>query len=114
TIVNEWKNGLKNKRGTIAMARLGNQPDSATAQFFINVKDNDVLDTPRDGAGYAVFGKVVAGMKAVDAIREVKTTQKGGHGDVPVEDVVSKACKGLEAAEAKKRIDAEKGAPARP
>ena len=58
-ITNEWTNGLKNVRGSIAMARLGNQPDSATAQFFINVVDNPGLDQARDGAAYAVFGQVV-------------------------------------------------------
>jgi cyclophilin family peptidyl-prolyl cis-trans isomerase len=68
-IKNEWRNGLKNVRGAIAMARLGNQPDSATAQFFINVVDNPGLDQARDGAAYAVFGKVVEGMDVVDAIR---------------------------------------------
>ena len=113
-IVNEWKNGLKNKRGTIAMARLGGQPDSATAQFFINVKDNDALDTPRDGAAYAVFGKVVAGMKAVDAIRAVPTGQRQGYGDVPVEDVVIQKVRRIEQADAKKRIDAEKSPAAKP
>jgi peptidyl-prolyl cis-trans isomerase A (cyclophilin A) len=70
-IKNEWKNGLKNVRGSIAMARLGRQPDSATSQFFINVKDNGMLDQPNDGAGYAVFGKVVEGMDTVDKIRNV-------------------------------------------
>ncbi len=68
-IKNEWKNGVKNKQGTIAMARVGRQPDSGTSQFFINVKDNDSLDQPRDGAGYAVFGKVVEGMETVEKIR---------------------------------------------
>jgi cyclophilin family peptidyl-prolyl cis-trans isomerase len=87
-IKNEWKNGLSNTRGTIAMARLGYQPDSGTAQFFINVADNDFLDKPRDGAGYAVFGKVAQGMDVVDAIRAVKTTSKPPHDDVPVEPVV--------------------------
>ena len=86
-IKNEWKNGLSNERYTVAMARLGNQPDSATNQFFINVGDNAFLDQPRDGAGYAVFGRVVEGTDAVDAIRKVKTTNRGGHGDVPVEPV---------------------------
>jgi cyclophilin family peptidyl-prolyl cis-trans isomerase len=113
-IANEWKNGLKNKRGTIAMARLGGQADSATAQFFINVKDNDALDTPRDGAAYAVFGKVVAGMKAVDAIRAVPTSPRGGHGDVPVDDVVIQKARRIEAADAKKRIDAEKAPAGKP
>lgn len=82
-IVNEWDNGLKNKRGTIAMARTSD-PNSATAQFFINVKDNDFLSEARDGvAGYAVFGKVTQGMDVVDKIREVPTGVKGGMGDVP-------------------------------
>lgn len=70
-IYNEWDNGLKNKRGTIAMARTG-EPHSATAQFFINVVDNANLDVPRGGAAYAVFGKVVEGMDVVDKIRNVK------------------------------------------
>jgi cyclophilin family peptidyl-prolyl cis-trans isomerase len=87
-IKNEWENGLSNKRGTLAMARLGNQPDSATNQFFINVADNDFLDQPRDGAGYAVFGKVVEGMEVIDAIKGVDTTNKAGHGDVPAETIV--------------------------
>ncbi len=87
-IENEWKNGLSNKRGTIAMARLGGQANSGTSQFFINVADNGFLDQPRDGSGYAVFGKVVKGMDVVDAIRVVRTTQKGHHGDVPVEPVM--------------------------
>lgn len=87
-IRNEWQNGLKNKRGTIAMARLGGNADSATSQFFINVVDNDFLDRPQpDGAAYAVFGKVVAGMDVVDKIKVVKTGNKAGHGDVPIEPV---------------------------
>lgn len=83
-IKNEWRNGLKNKTGTIAMARLGGQADSATSQFFINVSDNAFLDTPRDGAGYAVFGKVLGKMDAVNRIKSVKTRS----GDAPVEPVV--------------------------
>jgi peptidyl-prolyl cis-trans isomerase A (cyclophilin A) len=71
-IKNEWREGPPNKRGTIAMARLGRQPDSATAQFFINVTDNPALDKPNDGAGYCVFGKVVEGMDVVDKIRSTK------------------------------------------
>ena len=69
-----------------------NVPDSATAQFFINVKDNAFLDAARspDGNGYAVFGKVVQGMDVVDKIRKVQTTQKGPHGDVPVQPVLIK------------------------
>lgn len=72
-IENEWTNGLKNKKGTIAMARLPNNADSATSQFFINVADNNALDVPRDGAGYAVFGKVTKGMDVVEKIRDTKT-----------------------------------------
>jgi len=87
-IKNEWKNGLSNTRGTVAMARLGNQPDSATAQFFINVKDNEFLDAPRDGAGYTVFAKVVDGMDVVDAIKSVPTGDVKGMGDVPLDPVV--------------------------
>jgi cyclophilin family peptidyl-prolyl cis-trans isomerase len=88
-IKNEWKNGLKNKRGTICMART-QIADSATSQFFINVKDNAFLDDPRDGAAYAVFGRVVGGMDVVDKIKDVKTGVRGGHQDVPVEPVVIK------------------------
>ncbi|MGD8394441.1 MAG: peptidylprolyl isomerase [Candidatus Eiseniibacteriota bacterium] len=87
-IKNEWKNGLKNEKYTIAMARLGNQADSATNQFFINVNDNSFLDQPRDGAGYAVFGHVVQGKDVVDAIKGVKTAKVGMYSDVPVEPVV--------------------------
>lgn len=72
-IKNEWKNGLKNNRGTIAMARLGGQADSATSQFFINVVDNPALDQPNDGSAYAVFGKVVEGLDVVDKIRNTPT-----------------------------------------
>ena len=74
-IKNEAGNGLSNKRGTIAMART-NDPDSATAQFFINVKDNDFLDKNDRSAGYAVFGKVIDGMDVVDKIKAVKTGEK--------------------------------------
>ncbi|MEA5557677.1 peptidylprolyl isomerase [Nodularia spumigena] len=86
-IKNEWKNGLKNKRGTVAMART-QVADSATTQFFINVNDNDFLDVARDGAAYAVFGKVVSGMEVVDKIKGVRTVMKNGMGDVPAEPVV--------------------------
>lgn len=72
-IKNEWRNGLKNKRGTIAMARLGNQPDSARASFYINLVDTEYLDKPMDGAAYCVFGRVVQGMDTVEKIRKVKT-----------------------------------------
>jgi len=87
----ESRNGLSNQRGTIAMARTMN-PNSATAQFFINVKDNDFLDAAnaQDGNGYAVFGKVVQGMDVVEKIRKVRTTQRGMHGDVPTEPIVIK------------------------
>jgi len=96
-IRNEWRNGLKNTRGTIAMARLGNQPDSATSQFFINVKDNPGLDQPRDGAGYAVFGKVVDGMEVVEAIRYVRTGAKGRfRSDVPQSTVLIEQVRQLE------------------
>ncbi len=85
----ESRNGLSNTRGTVAMARTS-VPDSATAQFFINVKDNAFLDAARspDGNGYAVFGKVIEGMDVVDKIRKVPTTTKPPHGDVPVQAVV--------------------------
>ncbi len=87
-IKNEWKNGLKNTRGSIAMARLGYQADSATSQFFINVEDNPSLDRPNDGAGYAVFGRVVGGMDVVDRIRAAKTTTRAGQQDVPAQPIV--------------------------
>ncbi len=90
TIENEADNGLKNDLGTIAMART-NDPHSATAQFFINVKDNGFLNhsspSPQ-GWGYCVFGKVVEGMDVVQAIEKVPTGNKGFHQDVPVEDVI--------------------------
>jgi peptidyl-prolyl cis-trans isomerase B (cyclophilin B) len=89
-IENEADNGLSNVNGSIAMARTSD-PHSASAQFFINVKDNDFLDhtakTP-EGWGYAVFGKVVDGMDVVEKIKKVDTTYKAGHQDVPVDNVV--------------------------
>lgn len=86
-IKNEAKNGLKNTRGTIAMARTS-VVDSATAQFFINVVDSPFLDYQSpDSYGYAVFGKVISGMDVVDKIKDVKTGSKGMHRDVPVEPV---------------------------
>jgi peptidyl-prolyl cis-trans isomerase B (cyclophilin B) len=89
-IDNEGNNGLKNVNGSVAMART-NDPHSATAQFFINVNDNDFLNhsspTPQ-GWGYAVFGKVVEGMDIVEKIKKVKTGSKGFHQDVPADDVV--------------------------
>ena len=88
SIPNEAKNGLKNKTGTIAMARTMD-PHSASAQFFINVADNGFLDYPgQDGWGYCVFGKVTEGMDVVNKIKGVKTGNRQGHQDVPVEDVV--------------------------
>ena len=93
-IKNEWQNGLKNGRGTLAMARLGNQPDSGTNQFFINLSDNDFLDQPRDGAGYAVFAKVVAGMDVVDRLAGVPTTRlPNGMADVPQKEVLIESVK---------------------
>ncbi len=87
----ESKNGLLNTRGTVAMARTGD-PNSATSQFFINLKDNAFLNASesRDGNGYAVFGKVVAGMDVVDKIRAVPTGSKGPHQNVPVQAVIIK------------------------
>jgi peptidyl-prolyl cis-trans isomerase A (cyclophilin A) len=87
----ESRNGLSNVRGSVAMARTSD-PNSATAQFFINVKDNAFLDVAnsRDGNGYAVFGKVSAGMDVVEAIRCEKTGNRGAHHNVPLEPVVIK------------------------
>jgi cyclophilin family peptidyl-prolyl cis-trans isomerase len=93
-IKNESSNGLKNDRGTLAMARTG-VPDSATSQFFINVKDNDFLNkaNARDGVGYAVFGRVIKGMDVVDKIKAVEVGNKGGNGDVPLTPIVIKSVK---------------------
>ena len=89
-IANEAGNGLKNRKYTVAMARTG-EPHSATAQFFINIADNDFLDykgpSPQ-GWGYAVFGKVVEGTDVVDTIKGVATSSSGSHQDVPTEDVL--------------------------
>ncbi|HEX9773778.1 MAG TPA: peptidylprolyl isomerase [Steroidobacteraceae bacterium] len=86
-IRNEADNGVKNRRGTLSMART-NDPHSATSQFFVNLVDNAFLDPGRGGAGYAVFGCVTQGMDVIDAIAGVKTGRKGGHDDVPAEPVV--------------------------
>ena len=89
-IENEANNGLKNDRGTVAMARTS-EPHSASSQFFINLNDNDFLNhtaPTAHGWGYAVFGKVTDGMDVVDKIRKVKTGSSGFHQDVPTEDVV--------------------------
>ncbi|HEX9803883.1 MAG TPA: peptidylprolyl isomerase [Gammaproteobacteria bacterium] len=98
-IKNEADNGLSNERGTIAMARTM-EPHSASAQFFINVKDNAFLNhsspTP-NGWGYAVFGRVVDGMDVVDKIKEVQTGNAGYHQDVPVEDVIIESAEVTEA-----------------
>jgi len=97
-IDNEANNGLKNERGSIAMART-NDPHSATAQFFINTVDNDFLNhtspTPQ-GWGYAVFGKVTEGMDVVDKIRAVRTGNRGFHQDVPMEDVIIESAEVIE------------------
>ncbi len=88
TVENEAKNGLKNDKYTLAMARTS-APHSASAQFFINTKDNGFLNYPgQDGWGYAVFGKVTSGQDVVDEINNVKTTRSGMHSDVPVDPVV--------------------------
>jgi peptidyl-prolyl cis-trans isomerase B (cyclophilin B) len=100
-IKNESNNGLSNLKYTLAMARLGQDvgnvkaADSATAQFFINVKDNTGLDKARagDGAGYCVFGRVIDGTDVVDKIKDVATGTSKGHRDVPTKDVVIKSVK---------------------
>jgi peptidyl-prolyl cis-trans isomerase B (cyclophilin B) len=97
-IENEANNGLKNERGTVAMARTSD-PHSATAQFFINVNDNDFLNHTAPNAqgwGYAVFGKVTDGLDVVDAIRKVETGNAGFHQDVPAEDVLIEKASVLE------------------
>ena len=89
-IRNEADNGLKNQKGSIAMARTSD-PHSATAQFFINLKDNDFLDfraANSQGWGYCVFGRVTEGMDVVESIAKVATTSRRGHQDVPADDVV--------------------------
>jgi cyclophilin family peptidyl-prolyl cis-trans isomerase len=97
-IKNESANGLTNLRGTIAMARTG-EPHSASSQFFINHVTNGFLDRANaaDGWGYCVFGKVTEGIEVVDAIAEVATGNKGGHGDVPVEPVTIKSARRVSA-----------------
>jgi len=99
-IQNEAKNGIKNSRGTLSMART-NEINSATSQFFVNLKDNDFLDhKPGSNStyGYAVFGKVTEGMDVIDKIAKVKTGSRRGHQDVPLEDVVVTSAKRVEAA----------------
>lgn len=100
-IKNEAKNAKPNKKGSIAMARTMD-PHSATAQFFINVADNSFLNYSGDhtqGYGYCVFGEVVEGMEVVEAIAKVKTSQRNGHGDVPVEEVSILSINEVETAE---------------
>ncbi|MBK9394750.1 MAG: peptidyl-prolyl cis-trans isomerase [Uliginosibacterium sp.] len=97
TVKNEANNGLKNDRGTVAMARTS-EPHSASAQFFINTVDNDFLNFRSEttqGWGYAVFGKVVEGLDVVDQIRAVKTGRSGYHSDVPVEAVLIDKAEGV-------------------
>lgn len=93
-IKNEANNGLKNDRGTIAMART-DVIDSATNQFFINLKDNDFLNHGQRDYGYAVFGKVTKGMDVIDKMAKVATTSKNGHGDVPVTPIIITSAKKL-------------------
>lgn len=95
-IKNEAGNGLKNERGTIAMARTSD-PDSASAQFFINLKYNNFLDRANaaDNVGYAVFGRVTEGMDVVDKIAKVQTGNRGGHQNVPLQDVLIKSVQRL-------------------
>jgi len=96
-IRNEARNGLRNARGAVAMARL-NPPDSATSQFFINLKDNHMLDFGISGAGYAVFGQVIEGMDVVDRIAAVPTTSRGQHQSVPQVAVVIRKAREVNAA----------------
>lgn len=107
-IKNEWTNGLKNQQGTVAMARTSN-PDSATAQFFINVATNPFLDTPRppDTAAYCVFGRVFAGGDTIEKIKSVKVTSKGIHEAVPVDPIVINAATRVTKEEAAKAADKE-------
>jgi peptidyl-prolyl cis-trans isomerase A (cyclophilin A)/peptidyl-prolyl cis-trans isomerase B (cyclophilin B) len=95
-INNEAANGLKNKRGTLAMART-NDINSATSQFFINLVDNDFLDHKPGNFGYAVFGRVDSGMEVVDAIAALPTGSRSGYQDVPVETVTIESVKRIEA-----------------
>ena len=94
-IKNEADNGLKNKRGTLSMART-NDINSATSQFFVNLKDNDFLDNSRGNFGYAVFGRVTEGMDVIDKIAAVETGRRKGHDDVPLEAVTVKSARRLE------------------
>lgn len=95
-IENEAKNGLKNKRGTLSMART-NDINSATSQFFVNVADNDFLDHKPGNFGYAVFGRIDSGMEVIDAIAAEKTGNKGMHQDVPVEAITIESVQRIDA-----------------
>jgi peptidyl-prolyl cis-trans isomerase A (cyclophilin A) len=95
-VKNEADNGLKNKRGTLSMART-NDINSATSQFFVNLKDNDFLDHSRGNFGYAVFAKVTEGMDVIDKIAAVETGRKRGFDDVPVEAVTMKSVRRVKA-----------------
>src|SRR4029450_10036850 len=97
-IKNEATNGLKNKRGTLSMART-NDVNSATSQFFVNVADNDFLDNKPGSFGYAVFGRIASGMEVIDAIAAVKTGNQGMHQDVPKEAVTLETVTRIEATE---------------
>ena len=94
-ITNEAKNGLKNTRGTLSMARTSDI-NSATSQFFVNLVDNDFLDNKPGNYGYAVFGRVDSGMDVVDAIAAVKTGNKGRYQDVPAESVIIESARRVE------------------
>ena len=96
-IRNEAANGLKNLRGTLAMART-NDPHSASSQFFVNLVDNDFLNQRSGNAGYAVFGRVVGGIEVIDRIAKVKTGRRHGHDDVPAEAVLVNAARRTSAA----------------
>jgi cyclophilin family peptidyl-prolyl cis-trans isomerase len=96
-IKNEADNGVKNKRGTLSMART-NDINSATSQFFVNLKDNDFLDHKPGSYGYAVFGRVTEGMDVVDKIAAVSTGRRKGYDDAPLEDVVILAARRIDAA----------------
>ena len=94
-IKNEATNGLKNERGSLSMART-NDINSATSQFFVNLRDNDALDHKRSNFGYAVFGKVTQGIEVIDKIAAVETGRRKGHDDVPLEAVTVKSARRLE------------------
>jgi peptidyl-prolyl cis-trans isomerase A (cyclophilin A) len=94
-IKNEATNGLRNQRGTLSMART-NQVDSATSQFFVNLKDNGFLDHSAGNYGYAVFGRVTAGMDVVDTIAKVRTGRRKGYDDTPLEAVVIESARRVE------------------